>query len=95
MAKDSRKSGGAAPLPATKSAKAQQTAPSRRSQVSGGRRSTRSSSGEADDAIAQNGNGKGKEKKAQPGEYSLYEHYVDYFSIPAIGFICSLFCLTW
>lgn len=66
MAKDSRKSAGAAQLPAAKTAKA--TAASRRSQAAGGRRGTRSSSGEADDAIAQNGNGKGKGKKAQPGE---------------------------
>ncbi|KAE8547782.1 hypothetical protein EYB25_009575 [Talaromyces marneffei] len=66
MGKDSRKSANAAPLPA-KTSKAQQTASSRRSQATGGRRSNRSSSGEeADDAIAQNGNGKGKGKKAQP-----------------------------
>ncbi|PCH00054.1 Hypothetical protein PENO1_049830 [Penicillium occitanis (nom. inval.)] len=64
IARDSRKSASAAPLPAAKAAKA--TAASRRSQAAGGRRGTRSSSGEADDAIAQNGNGKGKGKKAQP-----------------------------
>jgi hypothetical protein len=82
IAKDSRKSGSAASLPVAKAGKA--TATSRRSQAAGGRRSTRSSSGEVDDAITQNGNGKGKGKKAQPGEYGLCNHYSDYFSISVI-----------
>ncbi|KAF5014236.1 hypothetical protein F66182_14850 [Fusarium sp. NRRL 66182] len=60
------KSASVAPLPAAKAGKA--SAPPRRSQAAGSRRSTRSSSGDVDDAIAQNGNGKGKGKKAQPGE---------------------------
>ncbi|EED13747.1 MYB DNA-binding domain protein [Talaromyces stipitatus ATCC 10500] len=84
MTKDSRKAATATPV-AAKSVKLQQTTTTttpRRSQVPGGRRSTRSQSREADEAIAQNGNGKGKGKKAQPdlapvGEEADAEHEED------------------